>query len=281
MRVVELRTDCEPERRSELNAVLGADPFWAAYAIADLQPGYAPYCRWYIAENAQAKGLVMRFKRLSPPALFAIGDRDAVDAALERAATTDLVYMTLREEDYRLAGRYYDFSADRRPMWRMRLVDPEASTLGTELTGGTQIVRLGPEDSQRIRSLYAHGGPFAPDAFGPYQAEDGTFFGAVDAGGDLLATGGTHIVDWEAGIGAIGNMYTHPRHRGQGLGAAILRAIVGRLLDGGVATIVLNVDQRNDAAKSLYVRHGFAVHCPYLEGIGRRRKSGKQSSQKQ
>ncbi len=125
--------------------------------------------------------------------------------------------------------------------------------------------------SARIRELHAQGGDFTPDAFAPYQAEDGTFFGVADERGRLLAVGGTHVVDWGAGVAGIGNMYTHPEHRGKGLGAMVLCAIVKKLIRGGVTNIVLNVDERNVGAWRLYEKQGFEVYCPYLEGPGRRR----------
>jgi GNAT superfamily N-acetyltransferase len=256
---------------NEIRAILDTDPAWAAYAIADLQPSYAPYCRWYVAESAQGQGLALLFTRLTPPALFAIGAADAVAAALESADKPETVYMTLREEHYAPASRYYDFSDDIRPMWRMFLTDPAAVATDVRMPAGTRLASLHAGDSGRIRRLYAHGGPYAPDAFEPYQAEDGVFFGVEDRSGELLAVGGTHVVDWQAGVGAIGNMYTHPKRRGEGLGGALLGAIVDRLVAGGVAGIVLNVDERNVAARRLYERHGFAGYCPYLEGVGSRK----------
>ncbi len=274
------------ERR--IRALLNADPVWAAYALADLQPAYAPYSRWHVAHGPAGysgpcmpglPGLVMLFTRLTPPALFAAGDPAAVAAAMaETCAALDApesVYMTLRAEHVPAAERYYDFSQDLRPMWRMALVDAtawhEAEIVAQVEAHGARLVRLTPAHSARIRALLAHGGPFAPDAFEPYQTEDGVFYGVEDAQGELLAVGGTHIVDWQAGIAAIGNMYTHPAQRRQGYGRAVLRAILAGLDEGGASHIILNVDQRNTRAKTLYEGHGFAVHCPYWEGAGYRR----------
>jgi ribosomal protein S18 acetylase RimI-like enzyme len=180
------------------------------------------------------------------------------------------VYMTVLEVHHVVASRWYDFSSNIRPMYRMRFADPEAALKETQLPARFSVHALGADDVQRIRRLYAYGGEFAPDAFDAYQAADGTFFGAADANGELLAVGGTHVVDWQEGIAAIGNMYTHPAHRSEGLGSAVLQAIVKRLLDGGATHIVLNVDERNPVARRLYEQHGFEIHCRYLEGRGRR-----------
>ena len=100
-----------------------------------------------------------------------------------------------------------------------------------------------------LNALYACGGPFAPDAFEGYQLDNGVFFGVEGENGELIAAGGTHIVDWTYGIGAIGNMYTRPDQRGNGYAAAVLQGIVLALREGDVGNIVLNVDQRNVGAK--------------------------------
>ena len=255
----------------DIRAILDMDPVWAAYAVADLQPDYAPYCRWRIAETDTGKGLTLLFTRLSLPTLFTMGDTGEVAEALERTAMPETVYITIREEHFRLASRYYDFSTDTRPMWRMTLTDPAAAMTEMRLPDGLQVTPLSAGDSERIRRLHAIGGPYAPDAFEPYQTAGGTFFGVENGSGELLAAGGTHVVDWQAGVGGIGNMYTHPARRGEGLGTAVLRAIVEKLVAGGATNIVLNVDQHNLGARRLYERHGFEVYCPYLEGIGHRR----------
>jgi ribosomal protein S18 acetylase RimI-like enzyme len=133
----------------------------------------------------------------------------------------------------------------------------------------TNLVSLHSDDAARLLALYSRGGDFAPDAFDAAQIANGVFYGVEDANGDLIAAGGTHIVDWDAGIGAIGNFYTRPDHRRKGLAGVLLHANVRDLRAGNVDTIVLNVDERNTNAAALYERHGFAVHCPFVEGVGR------------
>lgn len=262
-------TTVEPDK---LRAVLMADRAWSAYAIADLQPSYAPYCRWTTGRSAGGSGVVLLFTRLDMPVLFATGDVAAVAEAMDVMDAPETVYMTLREEHLPAAERFYDFSADVRPMWRMAYrgarLNGRAISRSSDRGG---LVRLTPAHTERIRALIAQGGPFAPDAFEPYQTEEGVFYGIEDASGELAAVGGTHVVDWRGGVAAIGNMYTHPARRGLGFGSAVLRALVAELEERGASTIILNVDQRNEVARRLYERNGFSVHCPYWEGVGVRR----------
>lgn len=256
-------------RRDVLDAVpaiLQADPIWCAYALADLQPEYAPYCRWHVTHTTDGPGLLLLFTALKPTVLFTTGPVSSVAAALAQADLPDTIYVTAREEHLSALSTVYDFGTEIRPMWRLILTDPG----GPPAASSFAISPLLAADSERVRDLYDHGGPFTPDMFEAYQIDDGVFYGASTDDGQLIAVGGTHIVDWKAGIGAIGNMYTHPDWRGQGLGGAILHAIVAELGKGDVTNVILNVDQRNPGARRLYERHGFTIYCPYVEGFGKR-----------
>lgn len=252
-----------------LQRILKRDPVWSIYALADLQPEFAPYCRWQIEPAGDGRtALALLYSGLSPVILVTVGAPDLLAHCLARWGADHTlparVYLSMREEHETPVTRWYDNQGDRRPMLRMTLGD--RGRLSGAASGWSPI-RLTRADAQRIQALYALGGPFVPDAFDPYQLDDGVFFGVAGDDGALWSVGGTHIVDWRAGLGAIGNMYTHPQQRGQGLAGAVLAAIVQTLAAGGAQTIILNVDQRNTGARRLYEKHGFTVHCPYLEGI--------------
>lgn len=256
-----------------IRRILYEDPIWSAYAIADMQIGIASCCTWNLGSRegcAAAQGLVMLYHGLTPPVLFTTGGPDCVAHALENAQAAgnlpQVAYMSIRTEHEPVVQQWYDYAADRRPMYRMvrRRIRAEGVP---DLPG---LVRLHEDDAPRLQALYSTGGAFAPDAFDPAQLAGGVFYGIEDNGGALLAAGGTHIVDWDAGIGAIGNFYTQPGARRQGYAAALLAAIVRDLAAAYVDTIVLNVDQRNADASRLYERHGFVIHCPFIEGVGTR-----------
>jgi ribosomal-protein-alanine N-acetyltransferase len=60
------------------------------------------------------------------------------------------------------------------------------------------------------------------------------------------------------------NLTVHPDLQGQGLGGALLQAVMDLGRERGLATLWLEVRQSNARAQSLYLRHGFSV-------VGRRR----------
>lgn len=259
--------------RRQALAILNQDRIWAAYAIADLQPAYAADCVWALRDGAEGSAAALLYYGLPTPVLFTCGAEAALAAALAAwAAAGQLpprVDLAVREEHEAVVGRWFDGAAGRKPMLRMWLADS-----GRVLAASGGVRRLAAADAPGIQALYAHGGPFTPDAFMPEQVAQGVFFGVEDDAGALVAVGGTHL--WDAGerIAAIGNMYTHPAHRGRGLAALVLAAIVRTLLGAGVATIVLNVNQHNPAAQRLYTRFGFVTHCPFIEGVAVNIQSG-------
>lgn len=257
---------------------LAADPVWATYALADLQPHLAADCRWLLAPTGDALALI--YRGLQPPVLLTVGEPAALDqvlsAAAEEGELPETIYASIREEHLPVVSRYFDLQSDLRPMLRMKLADPRALGAGGCKLGAAdqeaaeqQIVRLAGAQAADVFRLLQHSGPFTPDAFSPAQMDAGVFFGLY-AESELLAVGGTHVVDYEQRLAAIGNMYTHPAHRRRGYAAAILRAIACELLAREVGQIVLNVDQRNPSAHALYLAHGFVVHVPYFEGKGNR-----------
>lgn len=265
--------------KPKLYAFLQTDPIWAAYAIGDLEPAHFSWCTWHVAEDAAGRlaGLALLYRRLDPPVLLTMGEPAAVAAILEQMALPLQVYVSAREEHLPLLLARYDFSADRvRPMLRMAVTaETFRPAAGGRGDPAPTLRRLGAADVPAIEALLAHGGPFAPDAFTPDQVDEGVFIGleaqdGSDRGGEtppLQAVAGTHLVAPAWGVAAVGNVYVHPDWRGRGYGALVSSAVTADLLQRGLQ-VVLNVDQNNPAAIRLYRQLGFAVHCPFIEGIG-------------
>lgn len=266
-------TKLDKVKLGAIRRVLYTDPAWSAYAIADLQDGVVDTCDWHL-ESGNAYGveddaLVMLYKGTPLPVLFAIGGNAAVARILARIELPEQVYLSIRAEHEDAIRECYDYSAHARPMYRMVQRRTEAENTPAQ----HELVRLLPDDAPRIEALIGQGGDFAPDAFSPWQVANGVFYGVEDRAGELVAVGGTHIVDWGAGVGTVGNFYTRTQDRRHGYGSALLNAIVRDLRAGAVDTIVLNVDQRNRTASHLYEHNGFVVHCAFTEGVATLRKS--------
>lgn len=248
---------------TRIREILTVDPVWSAYALADLRADLMPMCRWSVAGD----GLALIFTGLEPPILLTVGTPGDVADALAQAELPEEAYLSVREAHLPAVERWYDVKI-RRVMVRM--------ALGEDVNlppVGQPVRRLTSADVPAIEGLIAQGGPFAPDGFAPYQVADGFFFGVEDGAGGLAAIGGTHIINREEGVAAIGNVYTRSDCRGKGYARAITSEIVSQLRAAGLPLIVLNVNSENTIARKLYDSLGFAEHCSFVEGSVRKRSA--------
>jgi ribosomal protein S18 acetylase RimI-like enzyme len=237
-----------------LRSLLETDRIWCAYALADLDPAYAPDCHWSMLPDAA----VLIYQGLVPPVLFAHGE----------PASTHKLLGQVPEGRYQfgLMGVHRDLLGDRlqpeieHAMWRMVL---KPAAFPPQGDGAAQ--RLTPADLPAIRTLMADH-PDRPDAFSEAQLEQGVFFGRWEDGA-LVCMAGTHVFAPGVGVAAVGNVFTRPDCRGQGYGTQATARVVAELLEQGVPTIVLNVAMDNHTATGVYRRLGFWPYRGYYEGI--------------
>jgi ribosomal protein S18 acetylase RimI-like enzyme len=244
---------------------LETDRFYAAYAIGDLEPEMFAQCTWVGAEaKGRLQALALHFRGLEPPALLLMGDTEGLRAILDGALHPERVYLTCRPAHLSMVRGFYAW--DRTTlMWRMVL--KAARFRPGERTGA--CIRLGLGHSDRLGELYSLGGGVA---FSPAQVQHGVFYGVLIKG-QVVAVAGTHLVSPTYGVAAVGNVFTHPGHRGRGYGTATTSAVVAELLQRGIRDVVLNVSQDNTVAISIYERLGFEPYCPFLEGPASARRA--------
>ncbi|MBT9558439.1 MAG: GNAT family N-acetyltransferase [Myxococcales bacterium] len=258
---------------SELRAFLRRDPVLAAYPLGDLAPQYAPFCRWFATrdESGGLSGVALFYTGLRTPTVLTLGDPDDVDALLGSPALKAILptrlYVHLPSSH--LAAFQANFQVDAlRPMIRMALHRdgfipwrPSPSEGGALVPDPASVVRVGHGDTADLVALYR----FYPDNFfEPYQLESGFYYG-YRAAGHLISVAGIHVVSVEDDIAAIGNVVTHPEHRGRGYS----RMCTTRLLEDlftHVSTVALNVTRENVGARRIYEQLGFVEHLRYLEG---------------
>ena len=95
------------------------------------------------------------------------------------------------------------------------------------------------------------------------------YFGA-NVGERLVAVAGTHAVSPTHGVAVVGNVYTHPRYRGRGLGALVTSAVTAAVIEA-CPLVVLSVDPRNRAAARAYQRLGYEGDCRLIEAASTRK----------
>jgi len=94
----------------------------------------------------------------------------------------------------------------------------------------------------------------------------------VRRGTRLIAAAGTHVISPTYGIAAVGNVYTHRDHRGQGLAKVVTSAVTAELLRT-VDDVVLNVRLDNPPALAAYRAIGYREHTRFEERLVRRQRS--------
>jgi ribosomal protein S18 acetylase RimI-like enzyme len=252
--------------KSRILAYLETDRLYAAYAIGDLEPGMYEQCAWAVAEReGRLQALVLHYRGLAHTPLLLFGAVDGLRAILAETLCPERVYLGCLDEHLSIARAFYTWK-ENTPMWRMAL-DPARfrnawTTRAYPPSARDAPVRLAPSQAGQLAALYALGGG---GAFNSAQVEQGVFYGLF-SDGQLVAAAGTHLVSPTYGVGAVGNVYVHPDHRGRGHGTAVVSAVVAELLDRGIRDVVLNVGRDNAPAIHLYEKLGFEHHCPFLEG---------------
>ena len=251
---------------SLIRALLETDRAWAAYALADLAPGFFEHCEWH-ACGEPAPALILLYRAFETPVLVTVGAAPAIAGLLDEVRDEPEIYLSIRPEILPLIKARYDVLAEA-PMWRM-VLDPSAFNA----PGANEAVRLTIADLPALQQLYADGDATgeAPDFFYPEMVVQGVFFG-VREGEALVAAAGTHLCTLAESVGAEGNVYTRRDRRGRGLAGQVTQGVTAELLRLGLQTIVLNVAQRNAAAIRVYERLGFRRYTPFYEGRGILRK---------
>jgi RimJ/RimL family protein N-acetyltransferase len=137
-----------------------------------------------------------------------------------------------------------------------------------QLVGG-EVRRLHREDARALNMLYSSEG--APTGYSGDHIEQGVYYGAYE-GGRLVSVAGTHVVAPNAGVAVVGNVFTHPQHRGGGLATRVTSAVTQELLDRrGCTLVALTVNPANIPAVRAYRRLGYEPGAPVIEARLRRR----------
>lgn len=248
------------EAKGDLYRFLERDRLYAAYAIGDLEPALFRECEWYAAlENGKITTLCLRFVGLPPDRIFVMGLAEGLVPILDRALKSQRAHFVVKADHLAVLRESYSLQSIEQ-MFRMVLAADEFSPVDGP------VVRLGQRHVHRLQELYRSGGDVA---FGPYQLEQGVFYG-VEKDGKLVATAGTHLVSRTYGLGIVGNVFTHPSYRRLGYGTVCTSAVVEELLLQSL-DVVLNVEQANQPAMKIYQCLGFHVYCPFVEALGTRK----------
>ncbi len=233
--------------RDEIRARLRPEREYAAYALAQLEPGLFERTRWFTAEGPGGGALVTHSRGGLGDATFATGEPEAVAAILAIEPGHARTYLTCRPEH--LAAMRSTFRVSQARSNLRMSVDAERFR-PREVVPTTRLLGI---DIRRINQLYGSDGN--PTYYEAGHIDAGVYCGVV-SGGRLVAIAGTHAMSKQEGVAVVGNVFTHPRQRGQGYATAAASATTQALLET-CETVVLTVDPSNTPAIAAYRRLGY------------------------
>lgn len=240
--------------REAIRRLLEPHQAYAAYALGQLEPRLFPRSRWWLAEDEAGWALLLHSRGGLGNALFAMGEAAPLKALLCLHPGPRYAFATCQAEHLEVLRGYFVLSQEQ-PLLRMKVTADAFQAP----QGETQ--RLRGRDAGLINRLYRTEG--GPASYTARQVEESVYFGAY-AGGRLVAVAGTHAVSPTHGVAVVGNVYTHPRYRDQGLGALVTGAVTAAVLNA-CPLVVLSVDPENRAAVRAYQRLGYREECRLIE----------------
>ena len=145
-----------------IRALLETDRAWAAYALADLDPGFFEHCEWRGCREP-APAIILPYRAFAIPVLVTVGAAPAIASLLEEIRDEPEMYLSVRPDVLPLIKARYDVSAET-PMWQMVL---DAAAFAAPMYNAT--VPLTAADLPALPRLHADGLATgeAPDFFSP------------------------------------------------------------------------------------------------------------------
>jgi GNAT superfamily N-acetyltransferase len=244
----------------QIEPVLRRNVFLHIYALGDLDPEFWPFTTWYgLEDGGDIRAVLLLYTAFETPTLMALADppfddlHDLLRSA--RALLPSRVYAHLSPgglEELAPVER----ADSRGPHLKMALHEPALDVPGVE-----RVERMTHADVPGLNALYAAGYP--QSWFDPRQIDTGHYYG-LRADSELVAAAGCHVYSPTQRVAALGNIVTHPAHRGRGCAAAVTARLCTEVLKT-VDHVGLNVKAGNTAAARCYERLGFRPVAGYEE----------------
>jgi RimJ/RimL family protein N-acetyltransferase len=255
----------ETRDKTALEGLFRRAPQLFLYHLGDLDDFFWPSTRWFaLADGDLLEEVVLYYSASSPTVLLALC-RDAERMGRLLGA----IDKTYPDEFY--AHLSPGLEEIFRPAYEIR---PHGRHLRMALTQRDRVdgvptsiaEPLGEGDLEDLLRLYRASYP--GNWFDPRMLRTGQYFG-IRSEGELVSAAGVHVYSPRYGAAALGNITTHPAHRGRGLGRTVTARVCQSLLET-VGVIGLNVKDDNLPAITCYEKLGFTRAAIYGEFMLRR-----------
>lgn len=237
-----------------IRAILEGGRAYAAYALAQLDPMMFDDNEWYYASGETGGALLLHSRSGLGRAMFAIGDPQALDAAISLHPGPRFAFGSLYPEHRQVIEKYFVMT---RPQTMFRM----SVTRDTFHHVDGSARRMSGADVNAVNRIYSIEG--GPAAYRASHLEEGVYYG-VEEDGRIVSIAGTHVVSRSERVAVVGNVFTHPRYRGGGLATEVTSAVTKDVLNY-CDLVVLTVEEQNAPALSIYVKLGYETQCTLHE----------------
>lgn len=253
-----------------LAALLYPQRYIAAYALAQLEGEGWERSEWWSCRTSGGEALVCHSHAGLGAATTLLGAPEGVREILGLHPGPPRTFAICEPRHLDALGMVHALPTCRR-MLRM-LATARTFRPFEPLVGET--LALAGEHVRTINRLYSSEG--GPTRYSRAHIDDGCYYGVVE-NERLVAVAGTHSISRGYGISVLGNVFTHPQHRGFGYATAATSAATAALLRE-TAEVVLSVDPQNEPAVRAYRRLGYVEVGSIVEASASRQVSGMQMS---
>ena len=251
---------CSLHDKGEIEEFLRKNIYLHIYSIGDLDDFFWHDTAWYALKNGgDIQALVLLYTVPPTPTLHAMCE--------EHEPMPELLQSIL----HLLPGRFHahlspglsevfdergSLECDKK-YYKMALTDK--SRLAD--VDCSQVVHLTADDLDDMLRLYEEAYP--GNWFNPRMLDTGQYFG-IRRKSRLVSVAGVHVCSRDYKVASLGNVVTHPDHRGKGLAKAAAARLCQSLTES-IDHVGLNVKADNTAALSMYERLGFEKVSAYYE----------------
>lgn len=241
-----------------LETLFSKTPIESAYMLGDLDPAYAHGCTWFALDEEPIESVLLLYSALSAPTLLSEGKTEDLEAIILGAweQIPRRVYFQMPEQHSEVMSTFFRLSKEQ-DMLRMGLSKAEKPPCERS----DEVVPLSHRDTGDIMALYQH---YPDNFFEPSLLNTGMYFG-IRINSVLVSVAGIHQLSESKGIAAVGNIVTHPEHRGLGYATICVSHLVSELLER-VDDVALNVAASNQSAIRCYESVGFKSKYTFKEG---------------
>jgi len=247
--------------REQIEVYLRREALLHLYELGDLDDKTWPFTTWYgLREGDDLAAVMLLYTSPRLPVVLALGEANREQlGALVRGVSHLLptrVYAHLSPGLEEVLGAGYALASQGQHL-KMALIAPDHM----KEVDARAAEPLSPADAADAQQLYEQSYP--GHWFESSDLQLKPYFG-VRAAGRLVSIAGVHAYSERYGVAALGNIATHPAHRGRGLARAATAGLC-RFLSGRVEHIGLNVKATNEAALRCYGGLGLERIASYGE----------------